>query len=230
MNYNTLIVFDLETGSTNGRKTQPTQIAAIALHSQKLTVEPNGMFNSEICPILDDEKAIAMGLDPVQDKALEITRKTRAALATAPPLRLVWENFTTWVNKFNYRKSSFTSPIPCGYNINGFDMKIVDRLCGELGPSDKEGNQGLFNPIWKIDLMDMFFSWTEHNPDVKKRNLAAMMDFMGYPASSKEGTHDALNDVKITANILIKILRMQRDIGTKTNWNTAFADGELYIK
>lgn len=32
-------------------------------------------------PILDDEKAIEKGFDPVEDEALDITRKTRAALA-----------------------------------------------------------------------------------------------------------------------------------------------------
>ena len=34
-------------------------------------------------PILDDEEAIAAGLDPVEDEALDITRKTRKALAKA---------------------------------------------------------------------------------------------------------------------------------------------------
>ncbi len=76
MNYRDIIVFDFETGSRDPSKTQPTQIAAMALHGRKLTVQPGGIFNSEIRPILNDDKAIEMGLDPVEDEALEITHKT----------------------------------------------------------------------------------------------------------------------------------------------------------
>ena len=57
MNYRDIIVFDFETGSRNPHKTQPTQIAAIALHGRRLTLQPGGVFNSEIRPILDDKKA-----------------------------------------------------------------------------------------------------------------------------------------------------------------------------
>ena len=76
MNYRDIIVFDFETGSRNPHKTQPTQIAAIALHGRKLTIQPGGVFNSEIRPILDDKKAIEAGFDPVEDEALEITPKS----------------------------------------------------------------------------------------------------------------------------------------------------------
>ena len=48
MNYRDIIVFDFETGSRNPLKTQPTQIAAVAIHGRKLTVQPGGYFNSEI--------------------------------------------------------------------------------------------------------------------------------------------------------------------------------------
>ena len=94
------IVFDFETGSRNPHKTQPTQIAAVAIHGRKLTPQPGGFFNSEIRPILDDEKAIAMGLDPVEDEALEITRKTRENLAKAPQPKQVWQKFIECVNKY----------------------------------------------------------------------------------------------------------------------------------
>jgi inhibitor of KinA sporulation pathway (predicted exonuclease) len=136
----------------------------------------------------------------------------------------------TWVNRFNYRKSSYTAPIPVGFNINGYDMHILTRLCREYGPADKDGNQDLFNNRLKVDVMDEFFTWTEHNPDVKKRNLGAVMDFLGMPAANKENAHDALQDVKNTANIFIKLQKYKREISAKTNWGTSFANGELYIK
>ena len=70
-----IIVFDFETGSRNPYRTQPTQLAALALDGRNLKLK--GTFNSEIRPILDDQKAIEAGLDPIEDEALKITRNYR---------------------------------------------------------------------------------------------------------------------------------------------------------
>ena len=45
MNYRDIIVFDFETGGRNPYKCQPTQIAAVAIHARKLTLQPGGIFN-----------------------------------------------------------------------------------------------------------------------------------------------------------------------------------------
>ena len=87
MNYKDIIVFDFETGSRNPEKTQPIQIAAVAIHGRKLTVQPDGYFESLIRPILDDEEAISMGLDPIEDEALAVNGKTREEIAKAPSER-----------------------------------------------------------------------------------------------------------------------------------------------
>ena len=227
MNYRDIIVFDFETGSRNPHKTQPTQIAAIAIHGRKLTVQPGGYFNSEIRPILDDEKAVAMGLDPIEDEALEITNKTRKALAKAPNPRQVWEKFSTFVNKYNYKKTQWYAPIPCGYNIIGFDMPIVERMCQLYGPKDEKTNsQKLFSKVNKIDVMDMVWLWMENNPDVKSISLDNMRTLMGM---SGENSHDALQDVKDTANIMIRFMRLYRALAPKTQFEKAFADGKTYV-
>ena len=46
-----IICFDYETGGANPLTAQPTQIAAIAIHGRKLTLQQGGVFNSEIRPI-----------------------------------------------------------------------------------------------------------------------------------------------------------------------------------
>ena len=69
------VVFDFETGGRNPHRCQPTQLAAVALDGRSLKLK--GTFNSEIKPILDDEVAIAAGVDPVEDEALKVTGKTR---------------------------------------------------------------------------------------------------------------------------------------------------------
>ena len=69
--YRDIIVFDFETGGRNPLKCQPTLIAAIALDGRNFKLK--GTFNSEMRPILDDDKAIKAGVDPVEDEALKIT-------------------------------------------------------------------------------------------------------------------------------------------------------------
>ena len=153
------IVFDFETGSRNPHKTQPTQIAALALDGRNLSMK--GTFNSEIRPILNDEAAMAAGLDPIEDGALKVTNKNRADLAKAPTLKSVWKKFCTFVDKYNWKKDPFFNPIPVGFNIIGFDMVIINRLCKEYGPFDDViQQQKIFSKIHKCDVMDNMHMWT----------------------------------------------------------------------
>ena len=219
------IVFDFETGSRNPRKTQPTQIAALALDGRNFKLK--GTFNSEIRPVMDDEKAIEMGFDPLEDEALRITGKNREDLAKAPLPKTVWKKFCDFVNQYNWKGTQFFAPIPAGFNIIGFDMIIVDRLCKAYGPYDKERQQQkLFNKIYKVDMMDNIFMWTEGDPSIKSISMDSLRDRMGL---SKENAHDALQDVKDTANIMIKFMKTHRAVYRNLTIDKAFADGELYV-
>lgn len=220
------IIFDFETGSRNPNKTQPTQIAAIALDGRNFSVK--GQFNSEIKPILDEEEAIAAGLDPVQDEALKITGKKRELLEKAPSLKSVWTKFTKFVSQHNWKGDTFFNPIPVGFNIIGFDMIIINRLCKEFGPWDKEREQQkLFSKVYKFDIMDNIFAWTESDPSVKSISMDSLRDRMGL---SRENAHDALQDVKDSANIFIKLMKTHRAVYQNMNFDKAFATGNLYVK
>lgn len=220
------IIFDFETGSRNPHKTQPTQIAAIALDGRTLTMK--GQFNSEIKPILDDEKALAAGFDPIQDEALKITGKTREALEKAPSLKSVWNKFTKFVDQYNWKGDAFFNPIPVGFNIIGFDMIIINRLCREFGPYDKDReHQKLFSKIYKFDIMDNIFAWTESDPSVRSISMDALRERMGL---SFDNAHDALQDVKDSANIFIKLMKTHRAVYQNMNFDKAFANGDLYVR
>jgi DNA polymerase III epsilon subunit-like protein len=220
------ICFDFETGSRNPHKTQPTQIAAIALDGR--TLQMKGQFNSEIKPIFDDEKAIAAGFDPIQDEALKITKKTREQLESAPSLKSVWTKFTKFVDQYNWKGDPFYNPIPVGFNILGFDMHIINRLCKDFGPWDKEREQQkLFSRVYKIDIMDSIFAWTESDPSVKSISMDSLRERMGL---SFDNAHDALQDVKDEANIFIKLMKTHRAVYQNMNFDKAFADGNLYVK
>ena len=220
-----IIVFDFETGSRNPRKTQPTQLAALALDGRNFKLK--GTFNSEIKPIMNDEKAIEAGLDPIEDEALRITGKTRTQLHNAPSLKSVWSKFVKFVDQYNWKGTQWFAPIPAGFNIIGFDMVIINRLCEQYGPYDKErGQQKLFNKINKVDMMDNYYMWTEGDPSVKSRSMDAIRERMGM---SKENAHDALQDVKDTANLMIKFMKTHRAVYQNLNIDKAFANGDLYV-
>jgi DNA polymerase III epsilon subunit-like protein len=187
-----------------------------------------GQFNSEIKPILDDEKAIAAGVDPLHDEALKVTGKTREALEQAPSLKSVWSKFTKFVDQYNWKGEPFFAPIPVGFNIIGFDLIIINRLCKEFGPWDHEREQQkLFSKVYKIDIMDNVFTWTESDPSVKSISMDSLRDRMGL---SKENAHDALQDVKDEANIFIKLMKTHRSVYQNITFDKAFANGNLYVK
>ena len=57
--------------------------------------------------------------------------------------------------------------------------------------------------------------------------LIALRERMGL---STENAHDALQDVKDTANIFIKLLKTHRAVYQNIEFDKAFADGNLYVK
>jgi DNA polymerase III epsilon subunit-like protein len=223
------IIYDFETGGRNPYKCQLTQIAAIVIDSRTLEIKPGGTFNTEVCPIWDTEKAMAANLDPVEDEALRVTRKTKEALLEAPNEKIAWQKFTQFCKGFNPKNDPWKAPVPCGYNINGYDAHIVKRCCESYGPIDSKGRPSIFNPIFKIDVMDLIFGWFE-SEDMSSISLDNIRKFFGFPQDSRDNAHDALQDVKDTGNILIKFLKFQRNIVTNTSFEGAFENAEMYIK
>ena len=220
-----IIVFDFETGGRNPLRCQPTQIAAIALDGRNFRLK--GEFNSMMRPIIDDDEAIAAGVDPIEEGAVKGTGQTRAKLARAPLPKGVWKKFCNFVNKYNWKGTPYFAPIPAGFNIIGYDMHIVNRLCKEYGPWDeKRQAHNLFHQIYKIDVMDDVWLWTEGDPNVKSISMDSLRERMGL---SSENAHDALQDVKDTANIFIKLQKSRRAVYRNMKFEKAFADGELYV-
>jgi DNA polymerase-3 subunit epsilon len=224
LNHNTIIFLDFETGSRNASKTQPIQLAAVAIHSRRLEIIEGSEFNSLIRPY-SDEEAEKLGLDKIEDEALKVNGKTREEIEKAPSPKVVWGKFTDYVNSYNYKKNKWTAPVLAGFNNNGFDDIIIDRLCGrepyKFGPYDTTYcKQSLFHPIHNIDLMKMVFSWFENNQELKSFSMDNLRDYLGM---SKDNAHDALQDVKDGANVLIRFLKLHRLYATKVRFKNAFA-------
>lgn len=213
MNNQNIIVYDLETGSRRAWTTQPIQIAAVAIHPQKLEILEGGVFESMMKPVLDDDKAIELGLDPIEDGALEVNKKTRKELETAPKLSVVWKSFEQWVKTFNPKGNKWNRPVKAGFNNNKFDDIIINRICGEepygFGPYDEEYSQEeLFHPIHSIDVMKLCWYWFEAL-DLPMRGMS-MDALRKYFGMQSENAHDALVDVVDTAEILVRFLKLSR--------------------
>ena len=217
-----IIVFDFETGGRNPLTCQPTQIAAMALDGRNFKAK--GEFQSYMRPIIDDDEAIAAGVGPLEEGALKVTGQTRELLAEAPLPKAVWESFCEFVNKFNWKGTQFFAPVPCGYNIIGYDLPIVNRLCEEYNmywDADRKQNK-LFNKIYKIDVMDDQFLWTEGDPDVRSISMDANRE---RHKMSAENAHDAMQDVKDTANLFIAYQKTRRYIYRNLKIEKTFAKG-----
>lgn len=189
---------------------------------------PDSEFNSLIQPVFDAEKCEELGLDPPCQEAYDITGQTEEMLKKAPPLKLVWGNFTDYVNRYSSGKSKWDSVILCGFNSDGYDAEIIRRIAGckpwAFGPFDKEFREcTLFHPARRIDIMQDIGRWLAHDKSVFSISMDSMRKYFGI---SNEGAHNALVDVKQGAAILEKFLALYDHLGPKIKFKDCFTSGE----
>jgi len=212
----TYLMYDFETGSRNPYTTQAIQIAAIAIEPRSLEVVPGSEFESLIKPEFDEIKCKELEIDMLEDQALAVNGKTREELAEAPQLKVVWKSFTQYCMNYNPSGKKWTAPCLVGFNNIGFDNVILNRMAKQYGPWDSEREQcNLFNPIIKLDLMQMLLPWFESEYNLKTISMDNMRDFLGM---SKEGGHDALQDVRDQAEIFIKTMKLTRKCSKVVTW------------
>jgi hypothetical protein len=175
------------------------QIGAVMIHPRKLKIVST-FGNVLLCPEKPDE---------ISKEALNVNKLNLDELKAAAPAKSVWETFVSWVCQYNHGNGTYTAPIPCGYNILGYDMKLVDRYCKQYGPWSKSKNsQGLFNAVYSVDLLQHMWFWTE-SLDIPI-NIGSLTAWLGWKKEIIEGTHNALVDSTVTAKIIIRLLNLQR--------------------
>ena len=229
INNNKICVFDLETDGANPDVCSPVQIAAVILDPIKLEIIPDSEFNISIKP-----EALENNLDYAYDDSdvLDFHAKVRG-LSKAQILESWHKNQKqdqSWKMLVNYlqmyhtrssRKNCFSAPIAAGYNINRFDLPIINRLSTKYKNVNKENRTDLFYPRDVIDVMNILFYWFENNNELKNYTLDNLRDYVGL---SKDNAHDALQDVKDTANILIRFMKLFRSLSPKIKFRNAFVN------
>lgn len=220
MNFRKIVVYDFETDGVDPHLCEPVQIAAVVLDARKLEVIPGSEFNSMMRPTgitgkkyLEDEKRLGTikwhaGIrDCTTEEIIEDWKK-------APAQKLVWEKFSNHVNKFNPNNKMFTAPMSAGMNIREFDNVIVERL------NEKHGIKTMFWKRDKVDILDFCFSWFENLEDAPKNyKMDTLREYLGM---SGENAHDALQDVKDSAEIIKKFINLHRSVSKKVKFKGAF--------
>lgn len=183
------------------------------------------MFNSYLRPELDDDKARKMGLDPIEDEALQITKITREQLVDAPLPETVWKNFMFWSGQFNRGGGTgeWNKSIACGFNIVNFDTPIFRRLCEQYKTPYP------FHPIHVKDVMVDIFSFTE-NVKINDSNSVSMDSVRKWMGIDDKDAHNSQKDVLDGAFLLIKFLKMYRHFFPKIKFKDSFAKENEEIK
>lgn len=228
-NFQKICVFDLETDGADPDKCSPVQIAAIMIDPLKLEVIPDSEFNISIKPeALHDNPEYDYADSDVLDFHAKVRGSSKDDILKSwqsyQKQDLGWRMFTSYLEMYHTRsdrKSCFSAPIAAGYNINRFDLRIIERLSKKYDNLNKEGRSSLFYPRDVIDLMNMVFLWFEGSNELKNYTLDNLRDYLGI---SKEGSHDALKDVNDTADILIRFMKLHRNVAKKVKFKGSFVN------
>lgn len=229
-NLQKICVFDFETDGSNPDVCSPVQIAAVIVDPRKLEIIPDSEFNINMMPeALEADPSYEYGDSDVLDFHAKVRGSSKEEVLKGwkeyQKQEVGWKMFLSYLDMYHMRsdkKSCFTAPIASGYNINRFDLRIIERLSKKYNNLNKEGRSSLFYPRDVVDIMNVVFYWFEGNNELKNYTLDNLRDYMGI---SKEGSHDALKDVKDTAQIMIRFMKLHRNLANKIKFKGSFLNG-----
>lgn len=224
---NKICVFDFETDGVDTSECSPVQIAAIIVDPYNLSIIKDSEFNIIVRPEkLEVDKNYKYEDSDILDFHAKVRNCSKEDILKSWQIAMsqqqAWSMFSQYLEIYHLnrsKKSMFSAPVAAGYNILRFDMKIVERFCRKLGYVNNENTSSLFFPRDTLDIMNLLFYWFESNGDVKNLTLDNIRDYMGI---SKAGAHDALKDVKDCAELLIRFLKLHRNLSKKIKFKDSF--------
>jgi len=231
MNYNKICVFDFETDGSNPRECSPVQLAAVMVDPINLEIIPNSQFQCNFKPEVmekDPDYEYKTDILDFHARVKGCAKEDVYAEWTKYPKQSVgWKMFVDYLEKYHSRtsrKSQFSAPIAAGYNIYRFDLPIIDRLSARNKNVNKEGTSSVFYPRDVVDVINLVFYWFNHNNELKSYSLDNLRDYFGI---SKDGAHDAIKDVEDTAEIMIRFLKLHRNLASKIKFRGAFRNEKV---
>ena len=227
MNNKHICVYDLETDSADASVAQPIQFSALIVEPHHLTIVPDSEFNAFCKPDGFDKEGY---LNDSRMSTYEFHAKNRGVtveevlkeVSEAPPIKMVFEQFVEHVRRYADKpgsKSLFQAVIPAGFNNTEFDDKIIKRLCGKYKVLYK-GEPSLFFWRDRKDIMSIVSLWFEGASDSKlpkNLKLDTLRPLFGINPD-KVNAHDGLQDCRDEAELLIRFLKMHRQLYNKVQW------------
>ena len=181
-------------------------------------------------PIIDEKECKKRDIDPISQEALDITNIKLEDLVNAPLPQKVWKDFVYWADQFKSGSGDWMKPILCGFNINNYDIHIINRLAKEGGQySEKERRNTVFHPVHRKDIMNDVWTWTE-NFKINSSNscrMDAVREWIGIDSSN---SHNGLKDVLDGAFFMIKLLKLHRRLFSRIEFADSFGDENEEIK
>lgn len=234
---NKICVFDFETDGSDPTVCSPVQLAAVIVDPIRLEIVNNSEFNINLKPEkLENVKGVDIDNHPYNDSDIldwhgKIKGVDKSQILNDwleyPEQKHSWQQFISYLENYHLigsgksKKSKFTAPIACGYNINRFDMKIIERLCLKYHNFDqKEKSNNIFHPRDMLDLMHIVNLWFMYKPDIKSISLDSIREYMGIDSTN---AHDAFKDVTDCAEILIRFLKLHKGFAQRIQFKGAFA-------
>jgi DNA polymerase III epsilon subunit-like protein len=226
MNYNKICVFDFETDGVDPLQCSPVQIAAVMVDPINLEIIPNSEFNCNFKPEVMEKDSKYEYKTDILDFHAKVKGCSKddvyAEWSNYPKQEISWKMFLDYLDKYHLKrktKSQFSAPIAAGYNIYRFDLPIIQRLSQKYKNTNKEGNSSVFYPRDVVDMINLVYYWFGHTDELKSFTLDSLRDYLGI---NKDGAHDAIKDVKDTADILIRFLKLHRNLSEKIQFRGSF--------
>lgn len=228
MNFNKICVYDFETDGKNPNTCNPTELAAVMIDPRSLNIIPNSEFNTVIMPPdIDDINYVELHKDTIDFHAKNHQcepEKIVAAWKKGVPQKTAWSSFKEYLSKYHSgsdKKTQFTAPIQAGMNILRFDDIIINRLSKECGDLNKDNVSKLFYPRDKIDLMHILFLWFENSNDLESFSMDVIRPYFGLKTT---GSHEALKDVKDTAVLISRFMKLHRRFSINVKFRGALVN------
>ena len=223
-----LLTVDIETDLPDHELCNPVQLAAVPIHPETLEVRKDEAFNVMIKPpginkedylTEDRQKCIAWHAKIHKVTPDEILDRWKKGVSE----KVAWKSFITYCKKYEVAKKPgqwYPQPVPAGYNITGFDLPIMRRLC------KKHKTPFPFSAVTKLDAMDMLFWWFENLDEPADFKMDTWRKFFGI--KQKGGiAHDALTDVYEESAIVTRFMKFHRRQSSVEKFKGSFADVEI---
>lgn len=178
------IYIDLETTGVDPAKNGVIQIAGII--SSGLPADNGVEFNFPVRPF---------ATDAIEEEALSTNRKTREEINLYPEANQVYKLFCDMLGRYCDKYNKMDKFLFIGYNSK-FDADFLRSWFGKN--NDKFFGSWFWNP--PIDIMNLaMYVLKNERQNLPNFKLGTVASYLGIDI--KEELHDALADIKITAEI-----------------------------